>query len=155
MGNYRHNLSKRVRQILNIGMEEFCKKYLDTEIKAFQYRMRNKSCYPNEIIYISWLLGEGVEDLFGSEFTEMMISDGPDFVTNKIKSMFEQADDKQRQDYMKFIGVHKTELNLPQQEEEIMAEKVVKVKVKEKKVKENHDAPKSLVEFFQDVVVTR
>ena len=85
-------------------MEEFCKKYLDTDVKAFQYRLRQRRCYPNEIIYISWVLGESVHDLFGEDFTELMRTHGPDHITKKLKDLFNKASKKQKQTYLEFVG---------------------------------------------------
>lgn len=104
MGNYKHQLSVRIKEITGLGMEKFCKEYLETDIKAFQYRLRHKRCYPNEVIYISWVLGESVPELFGEDFMQLMSVHGSPKITDKLKELFDKADAKQQMMYLKFIG---------------------------------------------------
>lgn len=152
-GNYKHQLSMRVRELMGLSMDEFCRKYLNTDIKAFQYRLRNKVCYPNEVIYISWLLGESVADLFGMDFMNLMGEQGPEEITKKINKLFKEATEQQRETYLKFIGsessiksTEKVQASLPTPIKK-QNDKVPEVPVKKESSKKD---VKKLVDFFEE-----
>jgi len=85
-------------------MPEFCLKFLNCNYKAFQYRVREGRCNPNEIIFISWFLGETVEDLFGKPFTGLMIGQGEAKVSEKALELFHQADPRTQARLMGLLG---------------------------------------------------
>ena len=85
-------------------MPAFCEKYLDSNYKAFQYRIRVGRCNPNEIIFISWFLGETVEDLFGKPFTDLMMGQGEEKVSEKAIQLFQRAPEAEQKRLLGLLG---------------------------------------------------
>lgn len=100
----KNQIAKLVTQETGMSLKEFCEKHLFTNYKAFQYRIRNNRCYPNEIMYLSWHLGASVEELFGVDYLELMQDQGPDELTSALKEMYKNADTQERKRLLTLIG---------------------------------------------------
>lgn len=97
-------LSKKIFEATDLTMPEFCLKYLACNYKAFQYRIREGRCNPNEIIFISWFLGETVETLFGKPFTSLMMEQGEEKVSEDLVQRFSQAPEQDRARLLGLLG---------------------------------------------------
>lgn len=93
-------LSRVIRRVTGLTVPEFCTKYLNTNFKAFQYRVRVQRLAPNEIILLSWVLGEPVEGLFGKQFLSLMQGQGDPEIEKRLLKMYRDADDTQKQRLM-------------------------------------------------------
>lgn len=100
----RKHLSKIIRRVTGLTVPEFCTKYLNTNYKAFQYRARVKRLTPNEIILLSWVLGEPVEGLFGKQFLPLMYSQGEPEIEKQLVKMYQDADDIHKQRLLNLLG---------------------------------------------------
>lgn len=100
----KRRLPKKIFQFTGLTIPQFCEQFLHTHYKAFQYRIRVGRCNPNEIIFISWYLGESVEELFGKPFTELMLGQGDSQVSQKALDLFAQAPEKEKKRLMGLLG---------------------------------------------------
>lgn len=100
----KRQLSNKIFEITGLTISSFCQKFLHTNYKAFQYRIRMGRCNPNEIIFISWYLGESVEDLFGMPFTSLMIGQGDSEVSEKALQILSQASETEKERLMRLLG---------------------------------------------------
>lgn len=140
-----------------MDMVEFCKIHLKTDVKAFQYRRRNKRCYPNEVILISWILKESVKDLFGEDFNSLMAEHGDEEITRKIRDMFSGASDKEKKKYMVLLGISAPR-TLPAAKSEVKSEAEPEPEVKviqSEKPKEKPKGSQKFTDFFDDLVIRR
>lgn len=97
-------LSSKVLAATGLSMPEFCDKHLNSKYKAFQYRVRTGRCNPNEIIFISWYLGESIKTLFGKPFTELMMRQGDLNVSKKAIELFKNAGKSEQKRLLGLLG---------------------------------------------------
>lgn len=98
------SLSRKIKESTGMGIPEFCKAHLNANYKAFQYRVRTGRFKPNEIIYISWLLGESVQEIFGQNFVQRMIYDGDPGVTEKLQAIWNGTFDPGKMKLLLLLG---------------------------------------------------
>ncbi len=70
-------LVKRIKEITGLTLSEFCDKHLFTNYTAFKYRRKHGCYHPNEVMYMSLVLQESPQVLFGRDFFAMMLDHGP------------------------------------------------------------------------------
>lgn len=104
MAAHRDLLVKKIKDLTGMTLSEFCEKYLFSQYNSFKYRRKHKQYYPNEVIFISWFMGESVEDLFGMDFTELMLHQGNQEVGQGIRKMLLEATPDKRDQYFRLLS---------------------------------------------------
>lgn len=99
------NLSRITTKKLGITFEEFCRRHLGSEYKTFLMRLRKRKFFPAEVVYMCWLLEVSCEELFECKYTELVMFQGKYGVTDKVREMWDKANDKERATLLSLLGL--------------------------------------------------
>lgn len=141
---YKHTtVAKLIRQKTGLTLGEFCEQHLKSDYKTFQIRMRKRKYYPAEVVYICWVLGVRVQDIFGYSFQDLVMFQGKYEVPEKVRDMWVTADEEEKHRLLALVGLNDGSIT----------PKLVKVipKIRAPKVKADPKPKENALDFFVDL----
>lgn len=99
-----NSIQKAIKETTGLKISEFCEKEMDTQYKAFFARMRNGKLYPAEIFYIVYKTKKSVQELFGKNWHELLISGQGGTVADKVRGLIETMDEKEKEEMSALLG---------------------------------------------------
>jgi len=85
-------LTKSIREATGLSMDEFCRKYLESDWRTFAARERKKRLNPNEALLICLVTGKNPVELFGVSTIELFCLQGKEAVTKHIQHILKEPD---------------------------------------------------------------
>lgn len=143
MAYNRTKLAKIIRKITGLTLIEFCEQHLKSDYKTFQMRMRKRKYYPAEVVYICWVLGVRVEDIFGYSFQDLVMFQGKYEVPDRVREMWGAADEDEKKRLLALVGLNDGSI----------VPKPVKVipKIRAPKVKADEKLIENPIDFFVEI----
>lgn len=100
-----HNLVKYIKAATGMSMGEFCEKELKSDYKAFNWRQKNNSLYPDEIVYMLWRTKRTVQELFGKDWHELIIDNSSGPVVNEVKEIMGKMTKAEHRELERLMGL--------------------------------------------------
>lgn len=85
-------LTKSIREATGLSMDQFCRKYLESDWRTFAARERKKRLNPNEALLICLVTGKNPLELFGMSTIELFCLQGKEVVTKHIQHILKEPD---------------------------------------------------------------
>lgn len=84
-----------IKASLQMSMQKFCEKELNTSYQSFHYRLKNHRLYPSEVVYIVHRTGRSIEEVFGKSWEDILISSPGQGIDGKVKSILKKMEPEQ------------------------------------------------------------
>lgn len=133
------DLSKIIRQRTGQSMGEFCQQSLQVEYKTFYARLKKARLYPAEIVYICHVTDMSVQDLFGADWLQMLVTSQRGSVADKLKDMIHTMTVDQKSHLLGLLGIDPS-TPLQASEAAPLPEKVAREKTRVKRAPEQKTA---------------
>lgn len=100
-----HSLVKYIKEATGLSMGEFCEKELKSDYKAFNWRLKNNSLYPDEIVYMLWRTKRTVQELFGKDWHQLILDNSSGPVVAEVKEIMEKMTKAETRELERLMGV--------------------------------------------------
>lgn len=100
-----NNLAKTIKQVTGLSIGDFCAKELNTDYKAFNWRVKNNRLYPDEIFYMIWRTRKSVQELFGKSWHELVIDNSAGPVVKEVKDIIGKMTDQESKELEHLLGL--------------------------------------------------
>lgn len=102
-----YSLVKHIKQATGLSMGQFCERELNTDYKAFHYRLKNSRLHADEIFYMVWRTKKTVQELFGKGWHELILDNSNGPIVDKVKDIIAVMSPEEAQELDRLMGLDK------------------------------------------------